>query len=234
MVNDEGLFLLEVLIDQINLTRTPCFDEKYYKTCATFEFLSVDPLEICDDDSIEHVHSGGPFIKNLNHGKSCLFSLKDVDIRAGMIKFPIKVTVSKCLRYGCIPGRVFLGECFIDMTKAFIQAREKYLDDPTTVSYQTLKDSFHIKDTNNAVVGDIRMFLRISCFGKLIVTKFQGGQSSESIETAGQSNGSYSSFPKGSSVNAFGPCIYKGIHGLGNTCNLIFGADINPIGMLIF
>lgn len=234
MANDEGLFLLEVLIDQIILVKTPCFGEKSYKTCVTFEFLSVDPLEICDDDSKGNVPSGGPFTKNFNHGKSCLFSLKDSDIKAAMSKFPIKVTVSKCLPCGCLPERVFLGECVIDMTKEFIQARKKYLEDPTTVSYQALKDSFRITGTDNVVIGDILMFLRISCFGKLIVTKFQGGQSPDSIGMGGQSIGGNSSCPKGSTVKSLDPCTCGGKHATGNTCNPISGAGICPIGKLFF
>lgn len=172
---DDGLFLLEVLIDKIVFVKSPCFSDKDFRTCVTIECPTVAPLEICDDDPGACVaKSGGPFVKTFNSGKSCLFSLQEGDINKAMSNFPIKISVFKSLPCGCLPTKIVMGEATIDMTKEFVQARKKFLEDPTNVSYQALKDSFRIVGPDSAETGEIVMFLRISCFGKLIITRFQG------------------------------------------------------------
>lgn len=172
---DDGLFLLEVLVDKIIFVKSPCFSDKDFRTCVNIEAPSVEPLEICDDDpGACAATSGGPFVKTFNNGKSCLFSLKEAEINTAMSKFPIKVSVYKSLPCGCLPTKIVMGKATIDMTKEFVQARKKFLEDPNTVSYQALKDSFRILGPDNTESGDIVMFLRISCFGKLIITRFQG------------------------------------------------------------
>ncbi|KAG6449116.1 hypothetical protein O3G_MSEX005886 [Manduca sexta] len=172
---DDGLFLLEVLIDKVVFLKSPCFSDKDFRTCVNIECPAVEPMEICDDDPGACVaKSGGPFVKTFNNGKSCLFSLKEADISKAMSKFPIKISVYKSLPCGCLPTKIVMGEATIDMTKEFVQARKKFLEDPNNVSYQALKDAFRIVGPDGAETGEIVMFLRISCFGKLIITKFQG------------------------------------------------------------
>ncbi|XP_023941792.2 uncharacterized protein LOC112048491 [Bicyclus anynana] len=172
---NDGLFLLEVLIDKIIFVKSPCFSDKDFRTCINIKSPGVEPMEICDDEPGSCVaKSNGPFIKCFNSGKSCLFSLTENDISSAMSKFPIMVSVYKSLPCGCLPTKINMGECEIDMTKEFVEARKTFLEDPTNVSYQALKDSFRIVGPDNAETGEIIMFLRISCFGKLIVTKFQG------------------------------------------------------------
>ncbi|XP_050560190.1 uncharacterized protein LOC118266322 isoform X3 [Spodoptera frugiperda] len=172
---DDGLFLLEVLIDKIVFVKSPCFSDKDFRTCVTIEAPSVQALEICDDDPGSCVaKSGGPFVKTFNSGKSCLFSLLEADINKAMSSFPIKISVFKSLPCGCLPTKIIMGEATIDMTKEFVQSRKKFLEDPTNVSYQALKDSFRIVGPDGSETGEVVMFLRISCFGKLIITRFQG------------------------------------------------------------
>ncbi|XP_061704798.1 uncharacterized protein LOC133516088 isoform X2 [Cydia pomonella] len=172
---DDGLFLLEVLIDKIIYSKSPCFSDKAFRTCVSVKCPACDPLELCDDDAGGSTGlNDSPFMKSFNSGKSCLFSLKQSDISSAMSKFEIKVSVFKELPCGCLPTKINLGEATIDMTKEFVQARKSFLEDPDNVSYQALKDSFHIKGSDGVETGEILMFLRISCFGKLIVTKFRG------------------------------------------------------------
>ncbi|CAH4038790.1 unnamed protein product [Pieris brassicae] len=173
--NDDSLFLLEVLIDKIVFVKSPCFSDKDFRTCVNIECNGVEPLEVCDDEpNVGIARSGGPFVKQFNTGKSCLFSLKESDISAAMSKFPVKVTVYKSLPCGCLPTKIVMGECTIDMTKEFVETRKNFLEDPSSVSYQALKDSFRFVGPDGDETGEIVMFLRISCFGKLIITSFQG------------------------------------------------------------
>lgn len=186
---NDGLFLLEVLIDKIVFSKSPCFSDKDFRTCVNIQCPGVEPLEICDDEPGACLaKSTGPFIKSFNSGKSCLFSLTESDISNAMSKYPIKVTVYKSLPCDCLPTKITMGECEIDMTKEFVEARKTFLVDPTNVSYQALKDAFRIAGPDGAETGEIVMFLRISCFGKLIITKFQGPGGPPNIG-AGNSSG---------------------------------------------
>ncbi|KAJ8715492.1 hypothetical protein PYW07_009974 [Mythimna separata] len=177
--NDGGLFLLEVLIDKVTFEKSPCFSDKDFRTCVTIAAPAVQTLEICDDEPGASVaKSGGPFVKTFNSGKSCMFSLPDAEITKAMSNFPIQVTVYKSLACGCLPTKIIMGMATIDMTKEFVASRNKYMADPGGDNCQALKDTFQIVGADGADgverVGDIVMFLRITCFGKLIVTKFKG------------------------------------------------------------
>ena len=166
---------MEVLIDKVSFLKSPCFSDKDFRTCVTVTAPSVEPLEICDDDPGQCLaRSGGPFVKTFNIGKSCLFSLKEEDITKAMTYFPIEVLVYKSLPCGCLPTKIVMGQATIDMTKEFVQSRNKYLEDPERVSCHALKDEFQIVSPEGEPTGTIVMFLRISCFGKLIITSFQG------------------------------------------------------------
>lgn len=185
---DDGLFLLEVLIDKIVFVKSPCFSDRDFRTCVSIHCVGVEPLEICDDDPGScAAKSGGPFVKTFNNGKSCLFSLTESEIKGAMSKFPINISVFKALPCGCLPTKIVLGEAAIDMTKEFVQARNQFLEDPAHVTHQALKDSFRIMGPEGES-GEIVMFLRISCFGKLIVTRFQGASGPPQLASGGGSN----------------------------------------------
>ncbi|KAJ8727661.1 hypothetical protein PYW07_001780 [Mythimna separata] len=174
--NNGGLFfLLEVLIDKVSFVKSPCFSDKDFKTCVTIAAPAVEQLEICDDDpGACMVKSGGPFVKTFNSGKSCLFTLPVAEIIKAMSSFPIKVSVHKSLPCGCLPTKIIMGTATIDMTKEFVQSHSKYISDPTSVNCQVLNDSFQIVASEGGDhVGDIVMYLRISCFGNTITTGFQ-------------------------------------------------------------
>ncbi|CAB3225359.1 unnamed protein product [Arctia plantaginis] len=207
---DDGLFLLEVLVDKIIFLKSPCFSDKDFRTCVNIQCPAVDPLEICDDDPGSCIaKGGGPFEKSFNSGKSCLFSLNEADISKAMSSFPIKITVYKSLPCGCLPTKIVMGEATIDMTKEFVQARKKFLEDPNNVSYEALKDSFHLLGSDKNEAGQIMMFLRISCFGKLIITRFQGGSSPPNLTGGGGGSSSVdrSCFPRKDYQTLQDPCV---------------------------
>lgn len=238
---NDGLFLLEVLVDKIIFSKSPCFSDKDFKTCINIECPGVEPIEICDDEpGTCIVKSDGPFIKSFNSGKSCLFSLNDSQISNAMSKFPINVSVYKSLPCGCLPTKIIMGECKIDMTKEFVEARKTFLEDPTNVSYQALKDSFHIVGPDGSETGEVVMFLRISCFGKLIITRFQGPGGSPNLGP-GKNTGivDRSCTPKKDYQTMQDPCACQmgrnlgsgGIDGnTGMPCDTSGGNDVCPAG----
>lgn len=173
-ISDDGLFLLEVLIDKITFPKGSCYDKKN-KISVVIQCFFMDSFEISADGAgCNASRTDGSHVINLNSGKSCLFSLKENEILTAVRKLPINVTVYAYLPCGCSLHRIVVGEATIDMTKEFVQARIKYKENPNNVSYQALRDSFRIIGPGGVETGEILMFLRISCFGKLIVTRFQG------------------------------------------------------------
>lgn len=229
---NDSLFLLEVLIDKIVFVKSPCFSDKDFKTCVNIECAGVEPLEICDDESGSCIaKSNGPFIKSFNSGKSCLFSLSESQIATAMSKFPINISVYKSLPCGCLPTKIIMGECVIDMTKEFVEARKTFLEDPTNVGYQALKDSFKIVGPDNSETGDIVMFLRISCFGKLIITKFQGPGAPMNLDTGRKSDiVDRSCAPNKDFQSAQDPCVCGGARGLGTGGGSNAGPPCNASG----
>ncbi|KAI5631864.1 hypothetical protein NE865_15423 [Phthorimaea operculella] len=171
--NKDSLFLLEALVEKITFYAAPCFSDGAFKTCVKIFAPNVEPLEICDDDS--GLATGGtPFVRPFNSGKSCLFFLKEAEIQSAMSRFLINVAVLKKLPCGCLPHEIQLGKTSIDMTKEFVQARNQNLQSPGTAGFQALQDTFRIIGEDNSDTAEIVMYIRLSCFGSLIVTKFQG------------------------------------------------------------
>ncbi|KAI5631863.1 hypothetical protein NE865_15422 [Phthorimaea operculella] len=171
--NKDSLFLLEALVEKIKFLEAPCFSDGAFQTCVKISAPHVEPLEICDDDS--GLATGGtPFVKTFNSGKSCLFFLKEADIKSAMSRFVVDVEVFKKLPCGCLPAHIQLGKASIDMTKEFVQARNLHLQSPGTAGFQALQDTFRVIGEDKSDTAEIVLFLRISCFGGLIVTKFQG------------------------------------------------------------
>lgn len=216
MAKDENLFLLEALIDKIVFVKSPCITDRDFKTRVTVTFASVDPLEICDDDGSIDFPNSNPFVKYFNSGKSCLFPLTDNEIEEAMRKCLVKVVVEKALPCGCLPTRVIMGESLIDMTKEFVQARKTYLLEPNNMSYQALKDSFRITSADGSEVGEILMFLRISCFGKNIITQFRGSQNAAGMLTLESAPVDRSCKPKREFQTPENPCSCGGARELTN------------------
>lgn len=201
---DDGLFLLEVLVDKVTFTQAPCFADKDFRTCISIECPCVAMFEICDDEQSNAARCN-PFVKAFNNGKSVLFSMKEADINGAMKKFPVDVTVFKSLPCGCIPSKIILGRTVIDMSKEFATARSKFMAEPSTISYQALKDAFQLIATDGSVAGKVTMYLRISCFGKIIITKFQGVGAAPSL---GSGPGTDRSCPQPRTMqSADDPCV---------------------------
>ncbi|XP_041986994.1 uncharacterized protein LOC121738808 isoform X3 [Aricia agestis] len=208
--NTDSLFLFEVLVDKVIFSKIPCFFDRDFKTCINIKCPAIEPLEICDEDTSNFPDSKGPFLKVFSSGKSCLFFLKENEISSCTSSFPVKVSIYKALPCGCLPTKIIMGECTIDMTKEFMESRQKFLANPKDVSYQALKDSFRFVGPDGTETGEILMFLRISCFGNNIVTQFQGTNHA----SLGDSVVDRSCDPRNEFQSKEDPCACGATHGL--------------------
>lgn len=182
---NENLFLLEFLVDEVNLHPgvIPCeLEYAAGETCMSIQFLDNDPLDICEAEFNQDCCTPDQTMKN---GKSCLFAISPKQIDDVMKRFDLDVSIYKKLMYGVEPNKVKLGTSKISLEALFNEILQALKDDPEsgTVS-KTLKDIYPIIPLqlgDKCCIGDIVVFVRMSCFGKLIVTQFQMNLQEKSV-----------------------------------------------------
>lgn len=180
----ENLFLLEFLVDKCVINPEAITKEiakNDGETCVCFKFLDNDPLDVCEADfspKSDYTQEDN----GMKSGKSCLFALTPVQAEEASKSFNIDVSVFKKMPNDAMPDKVQIGTATIPVVSIFneiialLQSGAK----SETVS-RTLKDAFDVKDPKDEVVGNISAFIRMSCFGKLIVTQFQMNLKDKSV-----------------------------------------------------
>lgn len=175
----ENLFLLEFLVDKVELTRCECDDPKG-ATCVSFQFLDNAPLDVCEDDFASADLCGDD--SNVKSGKSCLFSLTPQQAEDATRQFDIEVAVFKKMQPGWLPEKVQIGTTLISVVNVFNELIDSIgCGCDTSPCAKTLKDTFKIADTTGSEIGNISVYIRMSCFGKLIVTQFQMNLDDKSV-----------------------------------------------------
>ncbi|XP_054289403.1 uncharacterized protein LOC129004790 [Macrosteles quadrilineatus] len=190
MQNDaEKLFLLEVLVDNL-LIQTDSSSPNLNKdlasnmadTCVMFQFLHYPPLVVCESDFIGTSVSN----KDTSHitfksGKSCFFSLKTPQGPILPVPFEVKVSVIRKMKEGVLPDKLELGKTTVDIGDSFTELLKQNTDENSDTSSlsKIKKGTFDIKDESGRKVGSITAFLRLSCFGKIIVTQFSLNKETE-------------------------------------------------------
>lgn len=190
----ENLFLLEFLVDRVNLNpgAVPCeIADVAGETCVSFKFLDNEPLDICEAD-FTPTRDYARDSCNTKSGKSCLFAVSQEQARKARYSFDVDVAVFKKLTNGCLPDKIQIGTAVISIASIFDELIESLLKKrPSDLDCicpegdtlaRTLKDSFPICGPNKREeIGCITVFIRMSCFGKLIVTQFQMNLEEKSV-----------------------------------------------------
>lgn len=202
-VATENLFLLEILVDDLKLNPKCDCAMGEGERCVSFQFLDNAPLDICEEPT--PWNKQGPSDKNsVKSGKSCLFSLSPDQAKEAIDQFDIRVTVFKRMPAGWLPEKVEIGEALISVANLFSDLIDSVAaSDGSTPTAKTLKDSFDINDTKGGLVGNIEVYIRMSCFGKLIVTQFQMNLGDKSVlfkDKEGKSLYKYRKSSKGKKV----------------------------------
>lgn len=180
----ENLFLLEFLVDKVNLTPGAVpreISDVAGETCVSFKFLDNDPLDICEADFTpqrDYNHDSG----NMKNGKSCLFAISPQQVNDAMKKFDVEVAIFKKLTNGCLPDKLQIGHSVVPISFMFNEILQlvQQKAEAGTVS-RTLKETFPISGQSCGNIGAIGVFIRMSCFGKLIVTQFQMNLEEKSV-----------------------------------------------------
>lgn len=113
----ENLFLLEFLVDSVDLDRGCDCDSPSGELCIAFQFLDNAPLEVCENDFTASNQKGG----SLKTGKSCLFSLTPAQAEEATKQFDVYVSVVKKMQPGWLPEKVEIGSTLISIANLFCE-----------------------------------------------------------------------------------------------------------------
>ncbi|CAG9763279.1 unnamed protein product [Ceutorhynchus assimilis] len=178
----ENLFLLEFLVDSVALDKKCECDAPPGETCVSFQFLDNVPLDVCEADFEPKRNLKSGDNEAIKSGKSCLFSLSPQQATEALEQFDIAVSVMKKMQPGWLPETVQIGSSIIGISNLFSELISSVeLSDGTTPTAKTLKDVFDVSDSKGISIGKINVYIRISCFGKLIVTQFQMNLDDKSV-----------------------------------------------------
>ncbi|KAJ3664353.1 hypothetical protein Zmor_008530 [Zophobas morio] len=173
-LSTENLFLLEFLVDDLKLNaRCDCMNPS--GVCVCFQFLDNDPLDVCEED----FNGGNKFgEESVKTGKSCLFSLTPEQTKQVLKSFDITVGVFKRMPSGSEPEKACMGAAkvpILDLFMELISSKE------VTTCAKVLQDNYPLLDTNKTPIGKIGVYIRLSCYGKNIVTQFQMNMDDKSV-----------------------------------------------------
>ncbi|KAL0102326.1 hypothetical protein PUN28_018692 [Cardiocondyla obscurior] len=168
------LILIEFLVDTVNIPtiRAICDETLQTKTCVSFQILNLPPVNIYQETPTESctcIHNEAQVFKK---GKSCLFALPNNVLQKPLCSFPVIMSVSKELPPGVLPDVMLIGTHQIqlcNLINSLLNMRISQSSNPC----KTMKDAFKITTATGQHVGKITVFIRVSCFGKKIVTQFQ-------------------------------------------------------------
>lgn len=174
-LSTENLFLLEFLVDDVKMdSRCDC-DTPPGEHCVSFQFLDNDALEVCEADFCPP-RKYGKDESSIKSGKSCLFSLTPEQVQEASEVFDVTVTVFKKMQPGWLPDKICIGSALISIANLFVElVKTVEMQSDKGPAAKTMKDTFTLLDSNGSDVGKVTIYIRMSCFGKLIVTQFQVG-----------------------------------------------------------
>ncbi|KAM0725392.1 hypothetical protein ACS0PU_008878 [Formica fusca] len=174
VMKGEQLFLMEFLVEKVNIPAIRAIHEEILpaRTCISFQILNLPPLNIYQESPTEACAciEDGPQV--FNKGKSCLFALTNVVLQKPLYSFPITMSVYKELPPGVLPDVMLIGTHQIqahDLINTVLSQQIFRIGS----ACKMLKNTFKITTATGQCVGKVTVFIRVSCFGRKIVTQFQ-------------------------------------------------------------
>ncbi|XP_012285952.1 uncharacterized protein LOC105702731 [Orussus abietinus] len=171
---EQQLFLMEFLVDRVNIPSVKAIQEDVLPvtTCVSFQILNLPAINIYQEASTADCTCTSGDTQVFKKGKSCLFALPSAVVEKPLHSFPVTLTVYKKLPPGVLPDVMTIGSHQIqtkDLFNTLLQKRLEGAGNPC----KTMKDTFKITTATGQNVGEVTVFIRVSCFGKKIVTQFQ-------------------------------------------------------------
>lgn len=168
----QHLFLVEFLVDTVCIDSCAVDEEVLNgQTCLIVNFLNFPALEICERDFDPNKETGRDKVK-FNSGKSLMFAFNE-----NQCKNPppllVEITISKKLEDGC---KVDIGTIKICISELFNQIMNVVQFHPEKLpESKSIKDCFMLIGPGKRTMGEVSVYLRLSCLGQNVVTEFQCG-----------------------------------------------------------
>lgn len=182
----EKLFLMEVLVDSLLISNSSInldkdLLENLTDTCVLFQFLHYPPLVVCESDFMGTIGAGREDNSHVTFksGKSCFFSLRTPKGPILPVPFEVKMSVLRRLKEGVLPDKLEVGKTTIKMNDEFTELLNADKNCESLPLSKSKKGVFEIQDGFGKTVGSVTAFIRVSCFGKLIITQFSMNKEDE-------------------------------------------------------
>lgn len=179
---EEQLYMLEILVDHLNLCPEKIVNDKKCDLMIRIGFIDLAPVDIFTEDSIEvkGEKSGNKenrsFDENISYeGKTCLFVRTPSNLMQSVKLTPLSLEVYRILRDENHNLRDDTGQILLCAATAFLPgyfhdrvAAAKDKIDGLSRPY-TLTEVYTLADEEGSPCGSISMHLRLSCFGSSII-----------------------------------------------------------------
>jgi hypothetical protein len=172
----ENLFLLEFLVDEVNMEQKCDCTSAGAEMCVSFQFLDNEALDVCEGDFNPDKKFGET--DNSKTGKSCLFSLTPTQAQKAMQSFDITVSVFKKMPPGWDPEKTCIGSVKVPVLALFLDLINNH---DAVASAKVHQDTYNLVDSKGTNVGKIGVYIRMSCYGKMIITQFQMNMTDKSV-----------------------------------------------------
>lgn len=186
MIINERLLILckrSITVQKINI-RILNFKERIYKLSRVYKpvkwnlhysqkILSLPPVNIEQTANSKDCSCENSDSQVFNKGKSCLFALPTMVLEKPLTSFPITMTVYKKLPPGVLPDVMLIGSHQIQAKDFINTVLQKRIFKTSSSPSTTSKEMYKITTATGQAVGEVQVFMRISCFGKKIITQFQ-------------------------------------------------------------
>ncbi|XP_011501523.1 PREDICTED: uncharacterized protein LOC105365126 [Ceratosolen solmsi marchali] len=185
----QELFLLEFLVDKVNIPSVKAMEEDIMlvKTCIEFKILNLPPIDICQDATDTYCSCLGDDGQVFRKGKSCLFALPCNILKKPIKSFPVVMSVYKKLPPRVLPDVMTIGTNQIelrDIMNCLLEESSSKVENPC----RTLKNNFRIKTATGQCVGEVGLYLRFTQLGRKVVTQFQNPHNKKLYLFSGANN----------------------------------------------
>ncbi|XP_015184046.1 PREDICTED: uncharacterized protein LOC107070397 [Polistes dominula] len=174
MDDSQQLFLIEFLVDKVNIPAIRAIHEEMLPvtTCVSFQVLGLPPININEEASVDKCACLSGDVQVFKKGKSCLFALPNNVLQKPIHSFPVTMSVYKKLPPGVLPDVMLIGTHQIQLRNLINDLLSQRIFKNGNPC-RSLKSTFRITTATGQGVGEATIFIRVSCFGKKIVTQFQ-------------------------------------------------------------
>lgn len=168
---EEQLYLLELMVGRLILVPEKMREVGDSRLVIKIKFIDFPVFEISRAD-FDSARSSPPDAEDgsldFSAGKSCLFTKQPRDLVQAMQSSPLRIGVF------CFGDTYPLAESEVPLSGCLCDQVAMAMNDPENLPKPyTLKGGFHLADPGGNPSGTMSLDLRLTCFGKSIITHYR-------------------------------------------------------------